>query len=376
MLLRSLALGLLLATLAAGCADRTAILVEVTSSDYAIPSEIDSLSIRATSTFGSMFERTYPVGVSWPHSLTITPAPQEGIGWVDIEVTGNLAGVPVVTRMVRSEFIPGETRRVSVVLTRCTGAECPGFDGGVPDGGMSDVPELDGGSDAGLDGGGLDAGFDAGRDAGADGGMDAGMDAGSDSGVDAPTDAGRDAPLPPGARLVINEVDYDQDSTDTAEFVEIYNAGSVSAPLGTVAVVLYDGSGGTEYARAMLSGTLAPGAYLVVGIAGQTLTLPGGVTRVDFTGAMATAIQNGPDGVALLDTGAMTILDRFSYESPAVTNAVIFGTPTTLVEGTAFTTADSTTARTLCRRPNGTDTDNAATDFMTCTPASPGAANP
>ena len=50
-----------------------------------------------------------------------------------------------------------------------------------------------------------------------------------------------------------------------------------------------------------------------------------------------------------------------------------------LVEGTALagTTADnSVTVASLCRRPNGTDTDNANADWQICTVLSPGAANP
>lgn len=382
--LRSLGpLGLvLLASVAAGCADRTALIVEVTSSDLSIPTDIDSITIEAVSEFGATFVQTYPVSTTWPHSLTITPPPGEASDGVRIDVTGNLGGAFVVRRVVGAEFVPGETRRVQVVLTAaCVGLDCPdGYDctGGrcclamtctEPDAGGVDAP--------GVDGGDMDGGNDApvtmdvpvGMDAPPmDAGSDTGMDAGRDTGVDAPLDGGTDAPLPAGARLVINEVDYDQTGTDTAELVEIYNAGTVAAPLGAIAVLLINGSGGAEYARATLSGTLAPGGYVVAGIAGQTLVLPGGVTRFDFTGAMATAIQNGPDGVVLVDTGAMSILDRFSYGSPPVTSAIVFGSTVSLVEGTAFTTGDSGTTRSLCRIPNGTDTDGASLDFMTCSP--------
>ncbi|MBK9035747.1 MAG: tandem-95 repeat protein [Myxococcales bacterium] len=51
------------------------------------------------------------------------------------------------------------------------------------------------------------------------------------------------------AKLVINEIDYDQAGTDTAEFVEIYNAGTAAADLSNVALVLFNGSSaaGLEY---------------------------------------------------------------------------------------------------------------------------------
>ena len=40
------------------------------------------------------------------------------------------------------------------------------------------------------------------------------------------------AALPASAQLVINEIDYDQPSTDTAEFIEIKNTGATSVNLG------------------------------------------------------------------------------------------------------------------------------------------------
>lgn len=382
-----------------GCADRTAILVEVTSTDLAIPTDIDSLTIRANSAFGATIDETYPVSSTWPHSLTITPPPLEGVGTVRIDVIGSLAGREVTRRVVGTEFVSGTTRRVSVVLTRacyevscpdgydcvngrcCLGAECLNGDAGMNDGGVGDA-----GTDVGLDAEMLDVpmSVDAGTDApmsmmdgGMDAGRDAGSDAGRDAGSDAGSDAGRDAPLPAGARLVINEIDYDQASTDTTEFVEIFNAGSATASLDGVAVILINGSGGLEYARATLSGTLASGGYVVVGIPGQVLTIPGGVTRVDFVPAMPPAsMQNGPDGVVLVDTGAMTILDRLSYGSPPVISATVFGSSVSLVEGAAATVADSATAlRSMCRMPNGSDTNDASVDFAACATPSPGGPN-
>jgi len=408
-----LALVLALVAFAAGCADRTAILVEVTSTDLTIPTDVDAITIRAISAFGASFEQTYPVSTAWPHSLTITPPPSEGIGGVRIDVTGLRDGAFVVRRVIAAEFVPGESRRVQVVLTAscvdvmcpdgydcaggrcCLGAMCvdgdAGVDGGPRDAGPSDAGEEDAGFDGGPDVATFDAGIDAPTDAGLDAPTDAPLDTPLDAPrdapldvrpdtpldtpLDAPSDAGRDAPLPPGARLVINEIDYDQPMTDVAEFIEIYNAGSVSAPLDGIAVILVNGSSNTEYSRAALSGTLAPGEYLVVGVTGQALTLPVGVARFDVPMMTGGGMQNGaPDGVALVDTVSMTVLDRLSYEG-AITTAAIFGRSENLVEGTAFPTADSdTTPRSLCRRPNGSDTDVAITDWTTCTP-SPGAAN-
>jgi hypothetical protein len=154
---------------------------------------------------------------------------------------------------------------------------------------------------------------------------------------------------------MINEVDYDQVGADTDGFVEIANAGTTAADLAGIALVLVNGDG-TEYGRLPLSGSLAAGAYL----------------RVDSD------LQNGaPDGVALVDTVADTLLDALAYEGE-IRAAVIDGMSFDLVEGTPLpaTVADSNTVNgSLSRLPNRTDTNNAATDWAFTTTPTPGAAN-
>jgi large repetitive protein len=155
--------------------------------------------------------------------------------------------------------------------------------------------------------------------------------------------------------LIINEIDYDQVGGDSGGFIEIANMGTGSADLARVAVVLVNGDG-TEYGRVALTGTLAAGAYL----------------RVD------TEPQNGaPDGVALIDTTAGSLLDALAYEGE-IHNAVIGGKTFDLVEGTplAASVADSNTVNgSLSRLPNLADTNNAATDWGFTTTPTPGAAN-
>ena len=140
-------------------------------------------------------------------------------------------------------------------------------------------------------------------------------------------------PPPAGAELVLNEIDYDQVGADSGGFVEIFNAGSGAADLTGIALVLVDGGTGDEYLRRTLTGTLAPGGYLVV--------------EVDA--------QNGaPDGVALIGAGG-ALLDALSYEG-AIEAATIGGTTYDLVEGTVLpaATADSNTVPgSLSRIPNG-----------------------
>ena len=162
-------------------------------------------------------------------------------------------------------------------------------------------------------------------------------------------------PPPAGPRLMINEIDYDQVGADTGGFVEIFNGGDSDANLSGIALVLVDGGTGTEYLRRALSGTLATGAYLVV----------------------AVDAQNGPDGVALIDTADGTLLDALSYEG-AIALATIGSQTYNLVEGTQLpvSVADSTTVDgSLARFPNGRDTNDAAGDWTFSTTITRGEAN-
>lgn len=206
---------------------------------------------------------------------------------------------------------------------------------------------------------------------------------GPPGGHDAPP--GHDAPLPidaapqPGGHLVINEIDYDQVGTDSAEYIEIFNPSTAAVSLIGLSVMLVNGATNTVYATVDLgvSGTLPAGGYLV--LAGSGVTVPG--TAIDVaTGWTTDAIQNGsPDGVALVDSVAHALIDALSYEG-SITSAQLTGfpAPVSLVEGTALATsvADSNTvAGALCRLPNGQDTDNANADWQFCTTLTPGAPN-
>ena len=196
---------------------------------------------------------------------------------------------------------------------------------------------------------------------------------------DAGVDAAIDAPIVPSGHLVINEIDYDMVGTDNAEFVEIYNPTSGAYPLSGLALVLVNGANSAVYATVQLgaAGAMPAGGYLVVGGAG--VAVPSSAQKV-MTGWNTDAIQNGaPDGVALVDVASMTVLDALSYEG-AITAAQITGFAATvsLVEGTmlAASVADSNTvAGSLCRMPDGQDTDDANTDWKFCATSTPGAPN-
>jgi hypothetical protein len=156
-------------------------------------------------------------------------------------------------------------------------------------------------------------------------------------------------------QLMLHEIDYDQPGVDTNGFVELFNAGRGTADLGGLALVFVDGDTSTEYLRVSLSGAL---------LAGEFLTVPADP-------------QDGPDAVALYDVVDGEVLDSLSYEGSI--HAAVIGSGTyDLVEGTALPAgvADSNTvAGSLVRLPNGSDTDDAATDWAFTTVVTPGNPN-
>jgi hypothetical protein len=157
-------------------------------------------------------------------------------------------------------------------------------------------------------------------------------------------------------QVVLNEIDYDQPGADSGGFVELFNAGRGTADLQGLALVFIDGADGTEYRRIPLTGSILANDFRVV---------PGDA-------------QNGfPDGVALFDTIEGEIVDALSYEGP-IERAFIGSFAYSLVEGTALppSVADSDTVHgSLSRIPNGSDTNDAATDWQFTTDATPGDPN-
>ncbi len=178
-------------------------------------------------------------------------------------------------------------------------------------------------------------------------------------------------------RLLINEIDYDSVGTDNSEFVELYNPGTQTIDLTGTAIVFVNGANSLEYFRTPLSGTLAPGQYLVA--ASTNVTPAAGSLFVHFN-LDQNAIQNGaPDGVVVINTRSQTVLDSFSYEG-TINNAIVnwFSRPINLVRGTPLsnTVADSnTTTGSLARLPNGASSFNDAADWGFTANLTPGAAN-
>ncbi|MGE0637921.1 MAG: T9SS type A sorting domain-containing protein [Bacteroidia bacterium] len=171
------------------------------------------------------------------------------------------------------------------------------------------------------------------------------------------------------ATLVINEVDYDQVSADTAEFIELKNVSLNAIDLSTVQIYLYNGNSTTlaVYDTIFLpSYSLQPGAYYV--ICGNS----GGVANCNQVEPIhSNMIENGsPDAIAIgssLFPGVYA--DVLSYEGDC---------PSPWIEGTGVANANSDNNTDekmgLSRLPDGTDTQVNSADFsLRC--ITPGAAN-
>ncbi|KKS93182.1 MAG: Ig-like protein domain-containing protein [Candidatus Collierbacteria bacterium GW2011_GWC2_43_12] len=163
---------------------------------------------------------------------------------------------------------------------------------------------------------------------------------------------------PPVLSLVINEIDYDQPSSDDSEFIEIKNMSDTSINLDNYALRLINGSDVVTYKLIEFSDVnLNAGDYYV--ICSDASTVPNcDLNLSSFT------IQNGaPDAMVLYD-GDFPI-DFVSYE----------GSVPGFTEGTGAVEDDAAyTGRGLSRYSDGYDSGNNSTDFIfSC--ATPGLSN-
>lgn len=170
------------------------------------------------------------------------------------------------------------------------------------------------------------------------------------------------------AQIVINEVDYDQVSTDTEEYVEIKNIGTSLFPLQYLSVIMYNGSTGSavEYRNIQNPSwpPLDPGAYFVI------CTNASSTTACNEVATPATnLVQNGPgDAIALVLNGNPTqlVIDVVSYG----------GSLGGFVEGSGTVAEDTNDSPgvSIGRFPDGQDTQDNNADFhLMC--STPGAAN-
>ncbi|MBK8491879.1 MAG: lamin tail domain-containing protein [Saprospirales bacterium] len=160
--------------------------------------------------------------------------------------------------------------------------------------------------------------------------------------------------------LVINEIDYDQPTSDDQEFIELRNMNTVAIDLDPFILQLVDGTGSVYDNIDLPAVSLAPGDYYVICRSGSS------VPNCDLTYfSSVDQIQDGaPDAVRLQWNGVT--VDAMSYE----------GDVPGAVEGSGTGLADNSTATGagLSRAPNGVDTDQNNVDFeLAC--ITPGEAN-
>lgn len=166
--------------------------------------------------------------------------------------------------------------------------------------------------------------------------------------------------------LVVNEVDYDQPGTDSAEFLEIKNVSGSAVSLSGHAVVLVNGNAGgaaVYQTIALPPVSLAAGGYFVV--CGDAA----GVADCDLDVTPDTnLIQNGsPDAVAI--TSAGTLVDAVSYEGNT-------GAPYTEGSGTGLVDDPAEVSLGISRFPDGIDSDRNNVDLSArcITPGAPNVA--
>ena len=165
------------------------------------------------------------------------------------------------------------------------------------------------------------------------------------------------------AQVVINEIDYDQPSTDSSEFIEIKNTGSTTVNLSGHELQFYNGAFNPAVSyrvQALPASDLAPGGYFVV-CGSSAAVFPCDLDMTPDTDL----IQNGaPDAVALVN--GTTLLDVVSYEGDAVP----------FVEGSGAGLVDdpANASKSIARCSDGVDTNQNNLDFIYAD-ATPGAAN-
>ena len=335
----------LLASLLAGCADQTSLMVEVTSSDLVVPDDVDELRFEVRSATGRSIDRRFSISGAWPHSLAVLPASSSD-GAVVLTVTGLSGGAPVVRRVLETAFVSGLERRVEVRLERaCLGVQCgEGVDcvagvcgGGVSDGGVDGGMEI---RDGGVDGGASDAGTD---DAGAaDGGRSDGgaMDGGSidggsiDGGHDGgraddagSTDGGGDTPLPctsAACPIRISELATRGPASALDEFVELYNPSSSAYSLDGVELY-YASSSGVASRRLPLTSAaiIAPRGFFLLAaedFAGPTPDLSERWTQGFADAGGSVELRAGGERVDLIGWGTATVAEG-SPITPAISSS-------------------------------------------------------
>lgn len=124
---------------------------------------------------------------------------------------------------------------------------------------------------------------------------------------------------PQPVNVVINEIDVDNPSTDSQEFIELYDGGTGNTSLDGLVVVLFNGSNNTSYNAIDLAGlsTNADG-YFVIGSAS--------VPNVNLTAFTTNGLQNGADAVALYRGTASDFPSGTAVSTTNLIDAIVYDT--------------------------------------------------
>jgi endonuclease/exonuclease/phosphatase family metal-dependent hydrolase len=108
-------------------------------------------------------------------------------------------------------------------------------------------------------------------------------------------------PTPAPAAIFVNAFHYDNVGTDQGEFISIVAGPGYTGNFSDIGVLLYNGSDGKPYKQLALDSmdftrTTAPDHF------------------VHFVAELGSSMQNGPDGIAIVQTGTLEVIEFISYE--------------------------------------------------------------
>ncbi len=175
--------------------------------------------------------------------------------------------------------------------------------------------------------------------------------------------------------VLINEIDPDTLSTDTAEFIELFDGGIGQTLLDGLTLVLFNGSDNSSYWAIDLDGlaTDASGYFVV----GNPATEPGAILPNG-------ALQNGPDAVALYIANASDFPPSSAITLDGLLDAVVYGNGASsgllalLADGQVAVDENASGAaeqHSLQRCPNGSGGARHTASFLTNMPTAGAASN-
>ncbi len=165
----------------------------------------------------------------------------------------------------------------------------------------------------------------------------------------------------PSSEVFINEIHYENISTDAGEFVEVVVAPGFSGTAADIDLYFYDGlNGGTYSPHSLNLGSFTVGAL---------------VNGYQFYSILESSIANGPDGLALVDNRTTTVLQFISYEGSFTATAGPANGLTSIDIGVSQNTSNPVDTDSLGLTGSGSDSSDLTWTEFTGIAHSPGALN-